>query len=65
MWDFLGGVVVKNLSVSAGDIRYMGSIPGSGTSHGGGNGNPVSLPENSTDRGAYQAIVHRVALSWT
>ena len=26
---------------------------------------PVSLPENSMNRGAYQAIVHRVALSWT
>ena len=30
--DFLGGVVVKNLPVSAGDLRDMDSIPGSGIS---------------------------------
>ena len=31
--------MVKNLLASAGDTRDMGSIPGSGRSPGGGNGN--------------------------
>ena len=34
-------LVVKNLSANAGDIRDVGSIPGSGRSPGGGNGNPL------------------------
>ena len=33
--------VVKNLPVNTGDIRDTGSIPGSGRSPGGGNGNPL------------------------
>ena len=33
-------LVVKNLSDNAGDVRDMGSIPGSGRSPGGGHGNP-------------------------
>ena len=39
------------------------SIPGSGRSTGGGNGNPLqySCLENPTDRGAWWATVHRVA----
>ena len=38
-------------------------IPGSGTSPGEGNGNPLqySCPENSVDRGARQATAHGVA----
>jgi len=36
--------VVKNLPANAGDARGTGSIPGSGRSPGGGNGNPVFLP---------------------
>ena len=32
---------VKNPPANAGDIRDTGLIPGSGRSHGGGNGNPV------------------------
>ena len=45
----------------------MGSIPGSGRSPGGGNGNPLhySCLENSMDRGAWQAIVHVVPKSLT
>ena len=39
-------LVVKNLPVSAGDIRDEGSIPGSGRSPGGGHGNPL-LPGES------------------
>ena len=34
-------LVVKNLPASAGDTRDPGSIPGSGRSHGRGNGNPL------------------------
>ena len=34
-------LVVKNLPANAGDIRDMGSIPGSGRSPGGGHGNPL------------------------
>ena len=43
------------------------SIPGSGRSPGGGNDYPLqfSCLENSTDRGAWWAAVHRVAKSWT
>ena len=43
--------MVKNLPANAGDA---GSIPGSGRSPGGGNGNPFqySCLENSMDRGA-------------
>ena len=41
--------MVKNLHANAGDIRDMGSIPGSGRSPGGGHGNPLqySCLENS------------------
>ena len=59
--------MVKSLPASAGDIRNMGSILGLGRSPGGGNGNPLqySCLENSMDRGAWWATVHRVAKSWT
>ena len=33
--------MVKNLSVNAGDVRDVGSIPGSGRSPGEGYGNPL------------------------
>ena len=47
-------LVVKTLPANAGDIRDVGSIPGSGRSPGEGNGNPLQYPclENSMDRGA-------------
>ena len=38
---FPGDKVVKNPPASAGDARDLGSIPGSGRSPGGGNGNPL------------------------
>ena len=49
---------------SAGD---MGSIPGSGSSPGEGNGNPPqdSCLENPMDRGAWRATVHGVTESDT
>ena len=34
-------LVIKNLPANAGDIRDVGSIPGSGRSPGGGHGNPL------------------------
>ena len=36
-------LVVKNLPANAGDIRDVGSIPGSGRSPEGGHGNPLSI----------------------
>ena len=59
--------MVKNLSASAGDAEDMGSIPGSGRSPGGGDGNPLqySCLKNPMDRGAWWATVQRVANSWT
>ena len=57
--------MVKNLPASAGDIRDMGSIPGSGRSPGEGYGNPFqySCLENPIDGGAWWAVVHSVANS--
>ena len=59
LYCFPGGTVAKNLTSNVGD---SGSIPGSGKSPGGGNGNPLwySCLENPTDRGAWQATVRRV-----
>ena len=47
--------------------KNAGSIPGSGKSPGGGNGNPLqySCLENIMDRGAWWATVHRVSKNWT
>ena len=58
----ISALVVKNLPAKAGDARDTGLIPGLGRSSGVGNGNPLqySCLENSVDRGAWQAIVHRV-----
>ena len=60
-------LVVRNLPAKAGDIRDMGSIPGSGRSPGGGHGNPLqySCLENPMDRGAWQATIHGVTESNT
>ena len=55
--------MVKNLPASAGDVRDMGSIPGSGRSPGGG-----SIATHSsilTWRIPWQATIHRVAQSDT
>ena len=45
----------------------MGSIPGSGRSPGGGNGNPLqfSCLENPIDRGAWWAAIQGVTKSQT
>ena len=64
--------MVKNLPASAGGIRDIGSIRGSERSPGRGHGNAVysrilqySCLDNPMDRGAWWAMVHRVAKSQT
>ena len=59
--------MIKNSPANAGDVRDVGSIPGSGRSPGGGHGNPLqySCMENPMDRGAWWATVHRVSRSRT
>ena len=59
--------MVKNLPVKTGALRDTNSIPGSGKSSRGGNGNPLqhSYLENPIDRGAWQTEVHGVAKSQT
>ena len=54
---------VKNPPANAGDIRDIGSIPGSGRSPRGGHDNSLqySCLENPVDRGAWRAAVHGVA----
>ena len=54
-WLFPGGAEVKNLPASVGDTRDLGSIPGSGRSPGGGNGNlfQYSCLENPMDGAAW------------
>ena len=56
----------KNLPANAGDIRDAGSIPGSGISPGGGNGNPIqySCLGNPMDRES-GGLVHGVTSSPT
>ena len=60
-------LVVKNPPVNAGDVRDIGSIPGSERSLGGEHGNPLqySCLENPMDRGVWWATVSRVAQSET
>ena len=52
-------LVVKKPPAHAGDIRYMGLIPGLGRSPGGGHGNPLqySCLKNPMDKGVWQATV--------
>ena len=58
--------MVESPSASAGGLSEAGSIPASGRSPGGGQGDPVqcSCPENPTDRGAWWAAVQGVTQSW-
>ena len=61
---FPGDSVSKESTCNAGDL---GLIPGLGRSFGGGHDNPLqySCLENSMDRGAWWATVHRVTKNWT
>ena len=60
-------LAVKNPPANAGATGDMGSIPGSGRSPRGGNGNPFqySCWDNPMNRGAWRATVHTVAKSRT
>ena len=51
--------MVENPPVNAGNA---GSIPGLGSSPGGGHGNPLqySYLENCMDKGAWQALIHGI-----
>ena len=64
---FPGGTSGKDLLANARDIRNPGSIPGSGRLPGEGKGNPLqySCLENSKDREAWEATVHRVTKNQT
>ena len=66
MWASQVALVVKNPPANAGDIRNVGSIPGSGRSPGGGHGYPLqySYLENSMDGGAQWARVHMDRGGW-
>ena len=59
--------MVKNLPDNIGNTREVGLIPEPGRSPRGGNGKPLqySCLKNSIDRGAWWAMVHEVAKSWT
>ena len=59
--------VVKNLPEMQEMPGDAGSIPESGRSPGGGNGDPLqySCLENPIHRGAWLAVIHRVAQSRT
>ena len=61
------GVKKKNPPANAGDTGDAGSIPGSGRSPEGGNGNPLQYPclENPKDRGDWQSMVHWITKSQT
>ena len=60
-------LVVKNPLASAGDVRDVGCITGSGRSPGRDYGNSFrySCLENPLDTGDWRATVHRVTKSWT
>ena len=60
-----GGRVVKSWPARAKAAREEGSVPGSGRSPGGGNGNLLqySCLENLMDTGAWWAAAHGVAKS--
>ena len=60
-------LVVKNLPANAEDARDACSIPELERSTGERHGNPLqySCLKNPVDRGAWQAVIHRVAESQT
>ena len=60
--DFPGGSAVKNPPANAGDVTDLGSVPGSGRSPGGRNGNLLQYSglENPLDRGAWRATVQGI-----
>ena len=67
IWALPGGSVVKNPLANAEDVGDASSIPGSGRSPGGGNGNPLqcSCLKNPMDRRAWWATGHGITNSQT
>ena len=65
-WASQVALLVKSLFANAGDARDSGSSPLGGSLEE-GHGSPLqaSCLENPMERGAWQAIVHRVTKSWT
>jgi len=59
---FQVALVVKNPHINEGDVRDVGSIAGSRRAW---QPTPVVCLGNSTDRGAWWPMVHRIAKSWT
>ena len=59
--------MIKNTPTNEGDLRDASLVPGSGGSPGEERGSPLqySCLETPMDRGAWRAVVHRVAKSWT
>ena len=61
--------MIKNPPANAGATRDTGSVPGPGRSPGGAHrgGSPLlySCLENSMDRGAWHATVHRITRNQT
>ena len=55
-------LVIKNLPASAGEVRNVDYLPGSGRSPEGRHGNPLqySCLENPMDKIAWEATVHRL-----
>ena len=66
-WGFPSGASGEEPPAKAGDIRGSGSIPGSGRSPEGGNGNPLqcSCLENPMARASSQGMIHGVKKSQT
>ena len=67
LWGLPGGAVVKDPPANAADLGTTGLTSGLGRCSRGANGNPLQYShlENPMDIGAWQAIVHGVAKSWT
>ena len=67
MRGFPGGLIVKNQPANVGVTGNAGSIPGSGRSPEGGNGNPLQCfcLEDLMDRGTWWPTVHSIAKSRT
>ena len=57
--------MVKNLPANAGDAGDLGSIPGSGRSPEGGNGNPLQYPCLESPMTAWRATAYGAAESET
>ena len=67
IWASQVALVIKNPPANAGDLRDTVSVLGLGRFPGGGHSEPLqySCLENTMDRRACWATVHRVAKSWT